>query len=158
SCQPGQMVLKGQVLFRIDSRPYEAELAKATAEVRRAEARVTRSKVESDNTARLAKNKSVSATEVVIFMSEHDQAVAALQAAQATRDLVKLNVEFATVKAPITGSIIGPVLAPGNVATADRTTLATLISRDPMYVYIDVNERTVVDFTRLHPGGTTPGS
>src|SRR5262249_59650971 len=88
---------------------------------------------------------------------EFQEAEASLKAAQAARDLAKLNLEFTLVTAPIDGTILGPVLAAGNVAVADRTSLASLISMDPMYVYFDVDQRFALYLTRLSREGKIQG-
>src|SRR5262249_31050854 len=102
-------------------------------------------------------NHSIPQAEAKRVEGEFQEAEASLKAAQAARDLAKLNLEFTLVTAPIDGTILGPVLAAGNIAVADRTSLASLISMDPMYVYFDVDQRMVLHLTRLSREGRIQG-
>jgi RND family efflux transporter MFP subunit len=152
-CQPGQVVKKGDLLFVVDPRPYKAELDKAEAEFERTRARRTRWQDELTRVKRQAKSDSILQAEAKRVEGESQEAEASLKAAQAARDLAKLNLEFTLVTAPIDGTILGPVLAAGNVAVADRTSLASLISMDPMYVYFDVDQQTALNVIRLRREG-----
>jgi multidrug efflux system membrane fusion protein len=156
-CQPGQEVKKGDPLFVVDPRPYKAELDRAAAELAGARARRKRRQLEQTNVMRLAKNRTVSEAEVNLVESELLEADASLKAAQAVCDRARLNLDFTLVSAPIAGTILGPVLAAGNVAVADQTPLATLVSLDPMYVYFDVDQRTVLNVNRLRRDGQLKG-
>jgi RND family efflux transporter MFP subunit len=156
-CQPGQEVKKGDLLFVVDPRPYQAELDRAEAEVARARARRKRWQNDRTRVKELAKNHSVGEAEVNRVESELLEADASLKAAQAACDRARLNLQFTLVSAPIAGTILGPVLAAGNVAVADRTPLATLVSLDPMYVYFDVDQQTVLNINRLRRDGKLKG-
>jgi multidrug efflux system membrane fusion protein len=152
-CQPGQEVKKGDPLFVIDPRTYRAELDRAAAEVAAARARRKRRQLELTNVMQLAKNRTASEAEVNLLESELQAADASLKAAQAACDRARLNLEFTLVSAPIAGTILGPVLAAGNVTVADQTPLATLVSLDPLYVYFDVDQQTALKVTRLRRDG-----
>ena len=66
---------------------------------------------------------------------------ASLQAAEKALEIARINLAFTRLESPIDGTILGPVVQAGNVAVADNTTLATIVSTDPMYVYFEVPER-----------------
>jgi multidrug efflux system membrane fusion protein len=152
-CQPGQEVKKGDLLFVIDPRPYQAELDKAEAEFERARARRKRWQDDLTRVEKQAKSHSIPQADVNRVEGEFQDADASVKVAQAARDLARLNLEFTLVTAPIAGTIIGPVLAAGNVVVADQTPLAALVSMDPMYVYFDVDQQTVLNLTRLRRAG-----
>jgi RND family efflux transporter MFP subunit len=154
NCQPGQTVAKGDVLFLIDPRAYQAELDKAEAEVRAAQARV---KARLEELRISQANQREGRVRSSQLQSQCEEAEAAMQAAEKTRDIAKFKVESASVKAPIDGTISGPVLGVGNVVIADTTSLGTLISTDPMYVYINVGQQTVLNFSRLNRQGKLTG-
>jgi RND family efflux transporter MFP subunit len=155
-CQPGQAVKKGDLLFEIDPRPYKAELDKAEAEIRVAEARLKIRMTELAEAQRDTQEREGRPSGNRI-KSQCEEAQAAVQVAQKARDLVKLKLEYTAVWAPIDGTISDSVLTPGNVVVADATSLSTLASTDPMYVYFDVDQQTIVSLKRLRREGKLPG-
>jgi RND family efflux transporter MFP subunit len=150
---PGKTVKRGDLLFRIDSRSYQAEFEKAEAEVQRAEAHLRKRSLETANTRKLLENKSVSQQEVALFQGQEDEAKAELQAAKAALNLARLNLEYTNVTAPIAGKISNPYLSQGGVAVADQTDLARITSTDPLSVSFPVNETTYLELARLKREG-----
>ena len=73
------------------------------------------------------------------------QAQAALAAAEATERAARLDVDFTTLRSPITGVASRTRITRGNLVQADQTVLTTLVSVDPMYVYFDIDEHTILD-------------
>jgi RND family efflux transporter MFP subunit len=157
ACVPGQEVKKGELVFEVDPRPYQAERDKAEAEVERAQTRQKRLLSDLARVKELAKTGTVSQPGVSRVEGEVLEAHAAVKAARAARDLAALTLGYTQVRAPIDGTIIGPVLAAGNVVVADKTPLATMISTDPMYVYFDVDQPTVLKLDRLRREGKLKG-
>jgi multidrug efflux system membrane fusion protein len=149
-CRPGQAVKPGERLFKIDPRLYKAALDQAEAELERVRARRTLKQNELAATKKLAeKNHVVSHDEVRHFEVQLLEAEAAVKVAEAARDVSRLNLEFTEIKAPIAGRVSGPVLGQGNVAVADTTRLATLVSTDLVWVTFDVPENISLRFRRL---------
>jgi RND family efflux transporter MFP subunit len=151
NCLPGQKVALGDLLFQIDPRPYKAELERAQAEVRVAQARLEAKKAEA-LAARPPVEKEDRA-KAVQLRGETKAAEASVQAAEKALELANLNLEFTWLRSPIDGNVIGPTLVAGNVAVADTTTLATIVSTDPMYVYFDVPQDIVLKLNRLRIEG-----
>jgi RND family efflux transporter MFP subunit len=149
----GGEVKQGDVLFEIDPRPYQAELDKADAEVARAEAHFKRASADFDRAKRLLANKGISQDDFDHAAADRAEAEASLRAAQAAREVAKLNLAFTRVTAPISGRVSRALLTPGNLAVADTTPLATIVSVDPMAVSFDVDERTLVRLARLQREG-----
>jgi multidrug efflux system membrane fusion protein len=145
--QAGATVKKGDLLFQIDPRPFQAELDKADAEVVRHEARLKRAVTDLDRAKRLLDGKTISREELDKSQGEVVEAEAAVRTARAGRELARLNLELTKVVAPIGGHIGRPLLTPGNLVRADTTDLTTIVSTDPMYFYFDIDERTAL---RLH--------
>jgi multidrug efflux system membrane fusion protein len=152
-CEEGASVKKGDELFRIDDRPYRAELDKARAQVARATARATfclQKKAQVDRLRRRNKN-TVSDEEIQKTQAECDEADADVSEARASLGLAELNAGFTRVLAPIDG-VIGRVVSAGNLAVANTAVLATLVSVDPMQVLVEVDERSALRLVRLKLG------
>jgi RND family efflux transporter MFP subunit len=155
--QEGSDVKKGTVLFEIDSRPYQAEVAKAEAEVHRWEARRERAQAAIRRAERLIAAKAMSQEEFELLRGELEDAQGSIGVARASLDLAKLNLDFSKVVAPLDGRIGRCLVTPGNLVKADETLLATIVSRDPMFVYFDLDERTALRLMRtFRPPAAVP--
>jgi RND family efflux transporter MFP subunit len=149
-CRPGQVVKVDERLFDIDPRPYRAARDQAEAELERVRARRKLAQNEYLNTKSLFDGKRVvSQVEVNLFEVKVREADAAVKVAEAALDASRLNLEFTWVTAPFAGRVSGPVLGQGNVAVADTTRLATIVSMDPACVTFNVDEGTSLRFNRL---------
>jgi RND family efflux transporter MFP subunit len=148
-CRPGQVVKRGELLLKIDQRLYKAALDQAEAEVERVRARRTLVQNELAYTIPLSRDKVVSPQEVRQLEVKLLEAEASVKVAEAARDVARLNFEFTEVKAPFDGRVSGPVLGPGNVAVADTTRVATIVSTDQVVVTFNVPENIGLRFRRL---------
>jgi RND family efflux transporter MFP subunit len=151
ACQPGQNVRKGGLLYVIDSRSYKAALEKAEAEVRVARARLAAKVADSQGAAAVPEREARARAVQLRLESKVEEA--SLQAAEKALEIAQLNLAFTRLESPIDGTVLGPVVQAGNVAVADNTNLATIVSTDPMYVYFEVPERTVLKLNRLRVEG-----
>jgi RND family efflux transporter MFP subunit len=151
--QDGDRVKKGQLLFLIQQNTYEAKLRQAEAEVMAQKARLLHAETEFARFTRLVEQKAASQTDLDKWRFERDAARASVLAAEAKRDLAKLDLSYTSVTAPFNGRIDRRQKDPGNlVGTAgEETVLASLNQIDPIYVYFTINER---DLLRLI--GRTP--
>jgi multidrug efflux system membrane fusion protein len=148
----GSKVEKGQLLFEIDPRPYQAAAEQARAELALAEATLKLREAELARARRLVEQKGMSREEFDKVVAAFERAKAALVAAKAAYDAAQLNLEFTKVRAPISGRIGRACVTPGNLVKGDETKLATLASTDPMYVYFDVDEKSFVRLRRQLAG------
>ena len=146
--KPGMSVKKGDVLFEIDPRLYQAELDQAAGAVKQAQIRLNARKLDFDRIQVLAKNKAVSQEEIDKARSEREEAIAAVQTAEAALNVARVRLDYTNITAPFDGRISRSMLDAGNLITADKTVLATLASTDPMYVYFDIDERTALVLRR----------
>jgi len=151
----GAHVRKGQVLFSIDARPYQAEVDRLAAQLKRAR---TQAELAANNNARgqqlLAKH--------VIAQQDFDQLATAAQssrddigAAQAALEAARLNLEFTQVRAPIDGRVSRMLITPGNLVTT-ASVLTTVVSDDPVYAYFDADEQTYLRFAHDAGHGDSP--
>jgi RND family efflux transporter MFP subunit len=153
SFKPGSTIQQGDVLFEIDPRPYQAALDAATAEVTRAEAHLKLAAANLERAKELLKKGAIGQEDYNKAVGDVEEAKAALTAAQASREIHQLNLSYTKITAPISGKIGLPALTEGNLVTADSTSLARIITVDPVYVYFDVDERTQLRLARLKGKG-----
>ena len=155
----GAMVHKGDVLFVIDPRPYEADVEKAKADLAQAETRRTLAQTEVARANHLLAAQAISRQDYDTRTSASAEGEGAVQAAQAALTTAQLNLEWTTVRAPITGRVGRALVTPGNLVQAgasNATPLTTVVSLDPIYVYFDGDEQTYLKDLGLSPraGGT----
>jgi multidrug efflux system membrane fusion protein len=137
----GREVKKGEVLFTIDARPYQAELKRSQADLARARAALALATSEQERANKLYAVHVISRDDFENRNSNRDQAVAAEQVADAALDAAQLNLTFTRVQAPISGQVGRAQITAGNSVTADQTVLTTLVSIDPVYVEFDSDEQ-----------------
>ncbi len=138
----GQMVEKGQLLFEIDPRPYQAALESAQALLQEAEAQVLLTKRSAERANRLIKDKSISEQEHDTAVASYKTALAQKAKAKAAVLSAKLDLEYAHIRAPFSGRV-----GFSNVAVGDRITtlriksLVSLTQVNPMRFKFDVDEK-----------------
>ena len=158
--EEGQKVKKGDLMFQIDPRPFDAEVKAAEARVKQAEARVQLAESNLKRVQTLVESGGVSKEEADIRASEFEQAKADKLAADADLEMAELDREFADVKAPINGIAGKFEVTPGNFisgGTPSADLLATIVPHDPIHCYFEVDERRVLEFTRRFFEGDAPG-
>ncbi len=144
----GAMVKKGEVLFELDPRPYQAQVDQAKAKVANFEAQLGFDEAEYRRNANLVRTGAVSRSDLDKTEAARgvDRAnIADAKAAVASR---QLDLEYTKVVAPVSGRTSRYVVTVGNLIQAGDqnggTLLTTIVSVDPMYAYFDVDERTVL--------------
>ncbi len=138
----GELVKQGDVLFVIDQRPYQARLQMAKAELERARSQQRLSNREAQRAEQLWERRAISREELEQRSAARSIARAGVDSAQAALDNAKLDLAYTEVKAPVGGRMGRAEITRGNLATADSTLLATLVSVDPMYVYFESDQQT----------------
>lgn len=147
--QAGAMVKKDDVLFTIDQRPFETKLRAARAEVARAEANAQAAKREFARVSALLAAKAIAPEQAETRESMYKQGVAALEATKAAEHSAEIEFEHSSVKAPISGRISRAITTTGNYATAGSTLLTTIVTIDPVYVYADIDENSLLKLQAL---------
>jgi RND family efflux transporter MFP subunit len=146
----GSEVKKGDVLYEIDPRPYEATLKQAEGQVTQYEAQLKFHEAEYTRNQRLYNAGQVESLETVqSSLSARNTAQGQLTSARATVEQAKLNLEWTKVRAPISGLLSRTLVTPGNLILASQTLLTTLVSQDPIYAYFDADEPTVLRVQQL---------
>ncbi|WLH15368.1 efflux RND transporter periplasmic adaptor subunit [Pseudomonas hefeiensis] len=149
----GALVKKGDLLFQIDPRPFQAEVRRLDAQLAQARATATRSENEAKRGERLRLSNAISAELADSRTSAAQEARAAAAAIQAQLDLAKLNLSFTRVTSPISGRVSRADITAGNLVTADVTPLTSVVSTDKVYAYFDADERVFLKYTRLARDG-----
>ncbi len=137
----GEVVRKGQLLFLIEPDVYRARLAEAEAEVLRQKAALEHAQAEVRRFQRLVQQRAGAQSDLDNWRFQMESAQAALKAAQAKRDLAKLDLDYTRIVAPFDGRIDRRLKDPGNlVGAGENTLLAEIMQINPIYFYFTINE------------------
>jgi len=139
--KPGAMVKKGDVLFVIDSRPFQAEAERADAAARSARAKAELAKLELTRAERLLGDKAIAQREYDASASAQKELEANARAAQAQYETAKLNLGYTRVVAPIDGRVSKAEITLGNLVDASSV-LTSVVSTDRIYASFDGDEDT----------------
>jgi multidrug efflux system membrane fusion protein len=145
----GQEVKKGEVLFQIDPRPYEADLARAEAELEGARSASSLAKSEKQRASTLVDAQAISREEYDSRTSADAQGGATVRAAEAAVQTARLNLEWTRVRSPNAGRVSNALVTAGNLVQAGPpagAVLTTVVSVDSMYLYFDSDEQTYLRY------------
>jgi RND family efflux transporter MFP subunit len=145
----GAIVHQGDVLFVIDQRPYEAEVARAEAVLAQARTRNQLAGMEVERAQKLVNTQAISREELDARTSGRAEGDAGVKGAEAAVLVARLNLEWTVVRAPISGRVGRAEVTPGNVVQAGApspTLLTTIVSIDPIYVYFDTDEQAYLKY------------
>jgi membrane fusion protein, multidrug efflux system len=144
----GALVKKGDPLFTIDTRLYEAAVASAEGEVASATAQFAYARTDAERAARLLPQKAISQREHDAAQQLARSASANLKSAQAQLRTAKVNLDYCHIVAPVAGRVSRAELTLGNVVSAGATApvLTRLVSVSPIYAAFEVDERSYLNF------------
>ncbi len=150
----GALVKKGDLLYVIDSRPYAAELQRAEASLAQANANVGFADRDAERSKQLLASGAIATRAYDNAKSTFDQLTAATSVSRAAVATAQLNVSYSRLYAPIAGRVGRTHVTPGNLVIADSPeALTSLVSVDPLYVYVDVDERRALQIqSSAQPG------
>ncbi|MGZ8237654.1 MAG: efflux RND transporter periplasmic adaptor subunit, partial [Methylobacter sp.] len=140
------------LLFVIDPKPFQAQLSYAEAELERAKARQALAKNDLERAEQLFHAKAISGEEHDARNKGMREAAAAVQSAKANVYSARINLDFTNIRSPIDGRIGRELITAGNLVNgreADPTQLTFIVSTDPVYVYVEADERSVLKYRRL---------
>ena len=140
----GQFVKKGDLLYEIDVRPYAAQLATTVGTIEKLIGERRFLEVQVDRYGKLVAKGAASQQEFDSYKAKLEENTGGLAAARAQQEVARLNVEFCSITAPITGQISRTQFQVGNLINQDQTSLTTIVSIDPIFVYFNVDEPTLV--------------
>lgn len=145
----GTLVKKGDLLFQIDPRPFQAEVKRLEAQLQQARANQARTASESRRGERLREGNAISAELADARKTAAQEAQAAVAGIQAELDNARLNLSFTRVTAPIDGRVSRAEVTAGNLVTASESLLTSVVSTDKVYAYFDADERAFLKYTEL---------
>lgn len=141
----GTRVKKGDLLFRIDPRPFRAEVNRLGAELKRARSQQQLAAANHERGKRLLGQHWISQQDFDQLATAEAMGADGVGAAQAALDAAKLNLEFTEVRAPIDGRVSRALITAGNLVSS-ASVLTTVVSDDPVYAYFDADEQTYLKF------------
>ena len=151
----GAFVKKGELLFAIDPRPFEAELARAQSQVGAAKARADLAQSELARAKTLLESQAVSRQEYDQWTSGSRTAQADIQGAEAALRVARLNLDYTQVKAPIAGRASRANITVGNLVN-EQSVLTSIAGVSKIYAYFDGSEQTYLRLRAAKAGDKAP--
>jgi multidrug efflux system membrane fusion protein len=153
----GQMVKEGDVLVQIDPRPYQAALDQAVAKKAQDEATLKNAQLDLARYAGLAKEDSVAAQKVDTQQATVNELIAQIKGDQASIDSAQTQVDYTTIRAPLTGKTGFRLVDAGNIVHAvDTTGIVTIVQLQPIAVVFTAPEEDVPQINKALAAGVTP--
>jgi RND family efflux transporter MFP subunit len=148
----GALVNQGDLLFQIDPRPYKALVDQAKGKIAQDVATLKHNEATYRRYEKLQKNGAATQEDLDRVLADRDAMKATMAADTADLEAKQLDLDYTTIRSPITGRVSRYEVTEGNVVQSGQnggTLLTTIVSVDPMYVYFDVDERTLLAVKRL---------
>ncbi len=146
----GAEIKKGDLLFVVDRRPYKAQLDQAQGQVNLYEAqlKLARTTLARDRAVNALAPSSISPQQIIQEQAVANEAKARVDAFAKSMEISRLNHEFTRILSPIDGQISFYRKTIGNLVNQNETRLTTVVSVDPMYVYFEMDEPTILRYRR----------
>ncbi len=154
--EAGAIVKKGDLLYVIDPRPYQADFDRAAAEVERMDAQLKLAQIELNRAKELRDKNTISASEFDQKAATYQGSAAAKSSAEAAKNSAALNLEFTQIKSPIDGRVSDARITLGNLVqpgAGPESVLTTVVSVDPIYAKVDADENAVLKYVKLSEEG-----
>jgi membrane fusion protein, multidrug efflux system len=154
--EAGAIIKKGDLLYVIDPRPYQADFDRAAAEFERMQAQLKLAQIELDRAKELRTKNTISASEFDQKAATYQGASAAAASAEAAKNSAALNLEFTQIKSPIDGRVSDARITLGNLVqpgAGTESVLTTVVSVDPIYAKVDADENAILKYVKLSEEG-----
>lgn len=152
----GALVRKGDLLYEIDARPFQAEVDRLRAELARANATVQRATSELQRAKRLSSDNAMSPEEIDRRAAFAAESAAQVNAVEAALRAAELNLAFTRVTSPIAGRVGRAIVTVGNLVSSgpgEATLLTTVVSLDPIYASFEADEQTFLRYGKFARAG-----
>ena len=159
--QPRQHVRRGDLLFQIDPRPYQAQVAIAKADLQVAEAQLDLVEAKLARMEQALKSNAISEVEVLEQRAAREKVKADIEGVRASLEKAQLNLGYTEVLAPFDGQISRNLVDVGALIQPGSTLMATIVDDTTIYAYFNVSEADLLRFRRMYPQslrGTTAQS
>lgn len=151
----GAFVKKGEPMFTIDPRPFEAEVARAQSSLASTKAKLELAQSELARAQKLLDSQAVSRQEVDQWISGSRTSQADVLGAEAALRVARLNLDYTAVRAPISGRASRANITAGNVVN-EQTVLTTIAGVSQVYAYFDGSEQTYLRYKATPAGAKAP--
>jgi multidrug efflux system membrane fusion protein len=154
--EAGAIVKKGDLLYVIDPRPYQADFDRAAAEVDRMDAQLKLAQIELNRAKELRDKNTISASEFDQKAATYQGSAAAKSSAEAAKNSAALNLEFTQIKSPVDGRVSDQRITVGNLVqpgAGPESVLTTVVSIDPIYAKVDADENAILKYVKLAEQG-----
>jgi len=148
----GQNVKKGDMLYEIDPRPYQAALDRDKGDLVRLLAMADKARADLARSERLRPSGAISQDEYEQHVANLAVHKASIQSAEAAVRDAQLNLEFTKITSPIDGRVSRTRITEGNLVqpgAGDATLLTTVVTTNPIYVYFNVDEHALLQYQEL---------
>lgn len=147
--QDGQPVTKGDLLFEIDPRPYQAALDNAVGDLNRLQAMLIKAQADLTRAERLRPSGAISQEGYELAVSQLAIARASILSAKAAVRTAELNLEFTRITSPIDGQVSRTQITEGNLVqpgASEATVLTTVVALNPVYAYFNIDEQALLQY------------
>ncbi len=150
----GTIVEKGAVLFQIDPKPFEVQVAQARAALSRQEAGLTAARLNLERTRPLAEVNALSKKDLDDASSRFQSETAAVEQARAQLEAALLNLSYTTIRSPIRGISSAAQQAEGTYIGSQNSLLTTVSALSPMWVNFSMSENEMLKYRQEIARGT----
>lgn len=147
--RPGALVRKGELLFVIDPRPFQAEVARAEAALTNTRAQLDLARTELKRNEMLLAERATSRREYDDAAAKVRSLEAQIKAQDALVDIAKLNLAYTRITSPIDGRVGKAEITVGNLVQGEgpsSPTLTTVVSADPVYAAFEADEAAYLKY------------
>jgi len=155
--EDGQLVKKGDLLFTIDPRPFQAELSRAQSVLAGAQARLALAQTNLDRSKQLIATHAIAQSDLDLNNDALLEADAGLKAAEAAVQTAQLNLNYTAITAPVSGRVSRAEITVGNLVGTgvNAPVLTTIVSVSPVYVEFEIDEQTYLKYSANGANGNS---
>jgi len=148
----GAEVKKGQLLYRLEQAPFQADVQAREASIAQFKAQLQNAEIVLSRAQQLLRTPAGQQATVDAALAAQQALKAQIMGAEAQLQQAKINLDYTEIRAPIDGKIGRTAITAGNYVNPGSGTLVSIVSQDPMYVVFPVSTRTVIELQQRAGG------